>query len=159
MKLLVDNCLSEELAHLARERGHLEATHIRWLGKGDWKDWNLKDLIDSGGYTFVTKNSVDFRGPRTDRGSGGQHATLELHGGLVCLNGPVGMDLDLQIELFEAVLDELAADADLINAALEVSLERWEDDELLVERYPIPMDGPYARDVGHTSHVRSRSSA
>ena len=111
MKLLVDNCLSEELAHVAIERGHAEATHVRWIGKGDWKDWNLKGLIDDGGYTFVTKNSVDFRGPKNNKGSKGEHAKLALHAGLICLNGPLGMDLDLQLELFLTALDAIDEDA------------------------------------------------
>ena len=92
MRLLVDNCLTEELALVARERGHPEATHLRWLKKGDWKDWNLKEVIIGGDYTFVTTNSVDFRGPRSSKGYKGHHASFELHGGLVCLNGPVGME-------------------------------------------------------------------
>ncbi|MGA3211033.1 MAG: DUF5615 family PIN-like protein [Terriglobales bacterium] len=39
MKLLIDQCLSEELAKLARERGHGEASHVAWMGKRGWKDW------------------------------------------------------------------------------------------------------------------------
>jgi hypothetical protein len=39
MKLLVDECLSEELAKLAQRRGHAEASHIAWIGKCGWKDW------------------------------------------------------------------------------------------------------------------------
>jgi len=158
MKLLVDNCLSEELAHVAIERGHAEATHVRWIGKGDWKDWNLKGLIDDGGYTFVTKNSVDFRGPKNNKGSKGEHAKLALHAGLICLNGPLGMDLDLQLELFLTALDAIDEDADLINVALEVTLESFEDSELLVERYPIPKSGPYARPIDHASRATARSS-
>ena len=33
MKLLIDECLSEELAKLARGRGHPESSHVRWIGK------------------------------------------------------------------------------------------------------------------------------
>jgi uncharacterized protein (DUF433 family) len=40
MKLLVDECLSEELTKLAQRRGHAEATHIAWIGKRGWKDWH-----------------------------------------------------------------------------------------------------------------------
>ncbi len=63
MKLLVDECLSEELTKLARERGYLESSHIRWLGKAGAKDWELLPIILAGDWTFVTKNSIDFRGP------------------------------------------------------------------------------------------------
>ena len=102
MKLLIDECLSEELAKLARQRGHTEASHIVWIGKRGWKDWELKAVILDGDWTFVTKNSVDFRGPDKLPGSSGQYADVAVHAGLICLNGPVGMDLDLQLELFEA---------------------------------------------------------
>ena len=60
----VDNeCLSEELTKLAQQRGHAEASHIAWIGKRGWKDWELKAVIVDGDWTFVTRNSVDFRGP------------------------------------------------------------------------------------------------
>jgi hypothetical protein len=38
--------------------------------KGGWKDWSLKTVILEGDWTFVTKNSIDFRGPA----SRGQYA-------------------------------------------------------------------------------------
>lgn len=41
MKLLIDECLSEELAELARGRGRPESSHVRWIGKGGAKDWEL----------------------------------------------------------------------------------------------------------------------
>ena len=93
MKLLVDECLSEELTKLAQQRGHAEASHIAWIGKRGWKDWELKPVILDGDWTFVTKNSVDFRGPIGALGSKGQYADVVLHAGLVCLNGPIGMDI------------------------------------------------------------------
>ena len=64
MKLLVDECLSEELTKLAQRRGHAEASHVAWIGKRGWKDWELKTVIIDGNWTFVTSNSIDFRGPR-----------------------------------------------------------------------------------------------
>lgn len=39
MKLLVDECLSPELAKIARGEGHSEASHIVWLGLAGRKDW------------------------------------------------------------------------------------------------------------------------
>jgi hypothetical protein len=104
MKLLVDECLSEELTKLAQRRGHADAFHVAWIGKRGWKDWELKSVILDGDWTFVTKNSVDFRGPRDAPGSRGQYADVAIHAGLICLNGPIGMDLDLQQEMFEAPL-------------------------------------------------------
>lgn len=122
-KLLIDECLSAELALVARERGHPEASHVVWIGKSGWKDWELKRVLLDEDWVLVTRNSVDFRGPRNMPGSKGQYANVPLHAGLVCLNGPVGMDLAMQRELFTEALDELDVDRDLTNQILEVTLE------------------------------------
>jgi len=137
LKLLVDECLSEELTMLALQRGHPEASHVAWIGKRGWQDWRLKAVILDGDWTFVTKNSIDFRGPGARPGSKGQYAGVAIHAGLICLNGPVGMDLDLQLELFTAALDELDAVGDLVNQVLEITL-RDEDGEIEVLRYKLP---------------------
>lgn len=135
MKFLIDECLSPELAKAARHSGYVESSHVFWLGKSGWKDWELKPFILDGDWTFVTKNSVDFRGPPDDRGSEGQYADVAIHAGLICLNGPVGMNLSMQIELFEAVLEELAGDADLVNQVLEAPLE---EEAIHILRYGLP---------------------
>lgn len=57
-----------------------------------------------------------------------------LHAGLVCLNGPEGMDLDMQIELFEEALVELDRDSDLVNQVLEISTD---GEELHLLRYKL----------------------
>ncbi|MFZ1430226.1 MAG: DUF5615 family PIN-like protein [Geminicoccaceae bacterium] len=135
MKFLIDECLSPELTRLARVQGHGESSHVVWLGLAGRKDWKLKPLVLAGDWTFVTRNAVDFRGPPMKPGSKGQYADVTIHAGLVCLNGPSGMDLDMQLELFEQALDELAADADLVNQVLEIT---WEEDALHVRRYRLP---------------------
>ena len=135
MKFLVDECLSPELTKLAHVRGHGESSHVVWLGRAGLKDWELKPLILQDNWTFVTKNSVDFRGPADKPGSKGQYADVAFHAGLICLNGPPGMDLDMQLELFEQALDELEADPDLINKVLEITCEQ---DGLQVRRYHLP---------------------
>jgi hypothetical protein len=140
MKPLIDECLSDELAKMARERGYPEASHVRWIGKGGAKDWELTPMIIAGDWTFVTKNSWDFRGPTDAPGTSGEYAALDLHAGLICLNGPVGMDLDMQMELFEVALDELAAAPDLVNQVLEVTLGSGADAELRVVRYALPAE-------------------
>jgi Domain of unknown function (DUF5615) len=144
MPFLIDECLSEELVHRARERGHHDATHIRWIGKRGWQDWHLIDVIVEGGYTFVTKNSVDFRGPANDPGSSGEHAKVELHAGLICLNSPDPMNLDVQLDMFDFILDRLAEDTDLYNRCLDITYLPAED-EFDVICYDIPKDGPYRR--------------
>ena len=52
-----------------------------------------------------------------------------IYAGLICLNGPVGMDLDMQIKLFETALDELDQNSDLINQMLEITLDDANDAE------------------------------
>jgi Domain of unknown function (DUF5615) len=99
MRLLVDECLSPELTNCAHNRGH-ESSHVVWLGYGGLKDWQLKRHILEGDWTFVTKNSVDFRGPASNPGTRGQYADVAIHAGLICLNGRPAMNLHMQIELF-----------------------------------------------------------
>jgi hypothetical protein len=139
MKLLIDECLSTDLTKRAQQRGHGQASHVTWIGKQGWKDWELKKVILDGDWTFVTKNSIDFRGRKDTPGSRGQYADVAIHSGLICLNGPPGMDLDLQLELFEVALDELDRDDDLVNQVLEVNLED-PDAEIEIRRYRLPMD-------------------
>ena len=138
MKFLIDECLSEDLVRLARSCGHVESSHIRWIGKTGAKDWELLPVILDGDWTFVTKNAIDFRGPAHAPGSKGEYLKTSLHAGLICLNGPVGMDLDLQIELFEAALDALDNDDDLINRVLEITLDDDADGDIAIIRYALP---------------------
>ncbi len=137
MKLLIDECLSQRLVPMAQANGFTEPTHIVWLGKSGWKDWELKPLILDGDWTFVTKNSVDFRGPESAPGSKGQYADVAIHAGLICLNGPSTMDLTMQLGLFEEALKELQADDDLVNQVLEVTMS---EDEIHIMRYQLPAD-------------------
>ena len=138
MKFLIDECLSTELAKIAIDKDHGETSHIVWLGLAGHKDWELTPIILDGDWTFVTKNSVDFRGPKDKPGTKGQYADVAIHAGLICLNGPPGMDLDMQVELFEQALIELDADPDLVNQVLEITLD--DDDDLRVLRYALPAE-------------------
>jgi len=122
---------------MARQRGHHEASHVVWIGKSGWKDWDLKRVLLDEDWVLVTRNSEDFRGPREAPGTRGQYADVVLHAGLICLNGPVGMNLALQKELFVEALDELDADGDLTNQILEVTLEDSEA-SIQVVRYNHP---------------------
>jgi len=134
LKFLVDECLSPQLTKLAHIRGH-ESSHVVWLGHAGRKDWELKLVILGGDWTFVTNNSIDFRGPATKPGSRGQYADVALHAGLICLNGPTGMNRVMQINLFVQALDELEADADLVNQVLEIN---WEENSIRTRRYRLP---------------------
>jgi len=138
MKFLIDECLSPELAQMAHDRGHGESSHVVWIGRGGIKDWDLLPVVLDGDWTFVTRNAYDFRGPPNAPGTAGQYQRAELHAGLICLNGPDGMDLEMQRELFEVVLDEIDQNRDLVNTVLEVTLEIASADEVLIDRYPLP---------------------
>lgn len=138
-KLLIDECLSSELAQMARERGHHEASHVIWIGKSGWKDWELKPLLLGEDWVLVTRNSDDFRGPREAPGSKGHYSDVSIHAGLICLNASGGMNLALQKELFSEALDELDADPDLTNQILEVTLEDREA-AIQIERYGYPAE-------------------
>ena len=50
------------------------------------------------------------------------------------------MDLDMQRDLFEAALDELDRDSDLVNVVLELTLETAQSDEIVIDRYALPAD-------------------
>jgi hypothetical protein len=140
VKFLIDECLTPELVKLAQEKGYGESTHVVWRELAGKKDWELKPIILDGDWTFVTRNSVDFRGPSSDPGSRGQYADVTIHAGLICLNGPEGMDIDVQLELFDQALDEIEADGDLINQVLEITLAS--NDELYILRYNLPPENP-----------------
>lgn len=78
---------------------------------------------------------MDFRGPAERPVAKGRNAHVALHAGPVCVNGPPGMDPDMQIELFEQALNELEADADLLHQVLEIT---WGEDALVVRRHRLP---------------------
>ncbi len=135
MKFLIDECLSPRLTKLAHAEGYGESSHVVWLNRAGLKDWELKAIILAEDWTFVTKNSVDFRGSRQRPGAKGQYADVALHAGLVCLNGPPDMNFAMQIELFEQALDVLKPEPDLLNQVLEITMG---DAGLHVWRYQLP---------------------
>jgi predicted nuclease of predicted toxin-antitoxin system len=60
-RLLIDECLSPELAQLAIGAGHLESTCVRDRGWAGAKDWKLIEHAVANDYILVAHNSVDFR--------------------------------------------------------------------------------------------------
>jgi putative AlgH/UPF0301 family transcriptional regulator len=68
---------------MARERGHHEASHVVWIGKSGWKDWELKRLLLAEDWVLVTRNNEDIRGPRATPGSKGQYSDVLLHAELI----------------------------------------------------------------------------
>ena len=136
MKFLVDECLSQQLTAMARDRGYTNSSHVHWLGLGGIQDWNLIRRAVEEDWTLVTKNSYDFRGRAGSPGEPGLYASQAIHAGLVCLNGPPGMNLALQEELFDIALSEIAARGDdLVNQVLEVTAEQT---TIAIELYALP---------------------
>jgi hypothetical protein len=138
VKFLTDECLSPELAKQAQSEGYGESSHVVWMGLGGWKDWELMPVILDSDWVLVTRNSEDFRGQASRPGSKGLYSRVALHAGLICLNGPPGLFLGLQMELFGYALQKLAVDPDLINQVLEVTLDP--EDQILVQRYALPIE-------------------
>lgn len=139
MKFLIDECLSLDLVEVAITAGFPESSHVVRMGKAGWKDWQLKPFILDGDWTFVTRNSTDFRGPANNPGVSGQYADVDLHPGLICINGPNGMTAEIQCELFEAVLEEITDPDHFLNEVIEVDLEDL-DEDFTVRRYGLPVD-------------------
>ena len=137
LKFLIDECLSPELTRLARDRGYHESFHVTWLGKAGWKDWELKNLILEEDWTFVTRNSIDFRGPAGHPGVKGQYADVPIHAGLICINGPGRMTAEIEAQLFSAVLDEIRSMEHLVNEVIEVYLSE-DSGEFEIVRYSLP---------------------
>ncbi len=134
-KILIDENLSPSLAADAQQRGFL-CSHVNHLGMAGKKDWELKQVILDGDWTFVTGNSIDFRGPSGEPGSSGQYEDVLLHAGLVCIDAPFGLNLSLQRQVFALVLDELAKNGDLTNQVLQMDVKR--DGEVEFRRIQLP---------------------
>jgi predicted nuclease of predicted toxin-antitoxin system len=134
-RILIDENLSPTLPSQAHKRGY-ESTHVNHLGLAGAKDWELRKIIIEDDWTFVTNNSIDFRGPAIRPGSTGEYADVWLHAGLVCINAPSGMNLEVQCRLFELVLDDLDKKGDLTNQVLEVSLKK--SGEVILRRTSLP---------------------
>ena len=100
------------------------------------QDWELKQFILEQDWTFVTRNSTDFRGPSNQPGSKGQYTNVPIHAGLVCINGPDSMSAEDETELFGIVLDELGPN-EMVNQAIEITLSDADTGFELV-RYALP---------------------
>ena len=136
-KILLDENLSPSLAADAQQRGFF-CSHVNHLGKTGTKDWELKRVILDGDWTFVTNNSIDFRGPADNPGSTGEYADVRLHAGLVSIDAPFGLNLSLQRRLFGLILDELVKNGDLTNQLLQVDVKK--DGRVELKRIALPAD-------------------
>lgn len=139
LRFLIDECLSPELAQMARDHGYVESTCVRDRGLEGTKDWQLIEYVVANDFTLVTNNSVDFRGGGPGN-LGGEHARQPIHAGLVCLESALRMGLQRQLDLFRFALDELKKHPDLVNKALD--LFETEDGEIEISIYDIPEPQP-----------------
>lgn len=114
MRFLIDENLSPTLVDLARERGY-EAMAVRDLGLLNAKDWTLLEKIQNEEWTLVTNNVGEFRKRYARKAA--------LHAGTVFL-ADVDAGRNIQRLAFAAALDEIDANADLVNLELLVEPER-----------------------------------
>jgi predicted nuclease of predicted toxin-antitoxin system len=127
VKFLVDECLSPDLAAVARARGFHESTHVTWLGMRSRSDWSIVRRAIEEGFILVTNNTTDFT-PLYER--------AEIHAGLVCLNAPPSqMSRDVQTTLFLLALARLG-EHEPINEVLDISIDA--SGIVHVERYALP---------------------
>jgi predicted nuclease of predicted toxin-antitoxin system len=127
VKFLVDECLSPNLVAIARARGHVESTHVTWLGLRSRKDWSIVRRAIDDGYVLTTNNTTDFLSLLRRQ---------KVHAGLVCINVAHGlMSLEAQKRLFALALDHLGG-SEPINEMLEITL--MEDRLVRIERYDLP---------------------
>jgi len=117
---LVDECLSTELARVIKdEYGFQQVQHVTWIGKPparqkSWKDYSLVNRISTDDLVFVTNNRKDFVKRFYPQG-------LDIHNGLIIIIEVD--DLDHEVKLFRAVLDEIVKLPDLVNKLVEVNRE------------------------------------
>jgi hypothetical protein len=126
VKFLIDECLSPDLAKLARERGYPESSHVRWLGLAGVKDHVVtRHAVDEG---YCHHNTTDFRV---------LYGREDLHVGLVAFNTAPGlMRLDLQVRLFLLALAELGGE-EAWNEVLEITVDA--DRAVTIERFDLPV--------------------
>ena len=121
-RFLIDECLSPDLAGIARERGH-DAGHVARYGRSGAKDWYLVPFIVEHDLIFVTNNARDFRR---------LYAELDLHPGLILILPKVRQPR--QGELFALALDAVETSRDTINLMIEVDA----DGGVSVHNWPKP---------------------
>lgn len=124
-RFLIDENLSPRLAECARARFY-EAMPLRDRGLLNTKDWSLLHCIQAEDWTLVTNNVVEFR--RRFR------RKMLLHAGVVFLEG-ADAGRDTQIAAFEAALDDIDRDPQLINTEL---LVQFDGTSFLVSRFDLP---------------------
>jgi hypothetical protein len=136
LKFLVDECLGLPLAEIAQAAGFPESAHVSRRGMAGWADWRLMQRIVEEDWTFVTRNSDDFRPRRGSASTAPCYIGVAIHAGPVCINPPAGVRGDIHLLYFRAAIESILSDPEMVNQVLEV----WpgEDGKVTVERYAFP---------------------
>ena len=93
------------------------------MGLGAATDWRLLHFAIENDFALVTNNAVEFH----DR-----YAREALHPGVMMLVPNVRRKQ--KIELFEALLDDVLGDPDLVNKAIILD---YENDQVVIRRYDL----------------------
>jgi predicted nuclease of predicted toxin-antitoxin system len=126
VKFLIDECLSPELAAIAREQGFPESTHVTWLSMRSDEDWAIVRRAIAQDFVLVTNNSADFIA---------LYRREEVHAGLVCLNAaPALMNFEMQKSLFLVAIAELG-EVEPTNEVLHITIGA--DGTVQLDRYAV----------------------
>ncbi len=126
MKFLIDECLSIQLAELARSKGFSESTHVNRLDLRSAPDETIVRRAVADNYVIVTNNTRDFLRLVKEQ---------DQHRGLICISAPGRINLDIQTRLFLYALDQLR-DKEPANEVIQIVLNRTE--EVVLRRYAWP---------------------
>lgn len=107
---LIDECLSRTLCDIAHGRGYAAQALVD-LGKAGTKDWDVMKIVDERDVVLVTNNAIDFLA---------LYRLCPLHPGVVLLKGRI-FGRVAQGQAFAAALDDIDADPDIVNLAIEVT--------------------------------------
>ena len=116
-KFLIDECLSPELAQIAKNEFGLYAVHVPWLGTpphghGSWKDPDIVEKISATDFVLVTNNRRDFVGKYYRDGG------LNVHNGLVIILQK--SDLEGEARLFRLVMKFIMSMESTVNKLIEI---------------------------------------
>ena len=117
LRLLIDECLSPELAEIAGTEFGCYAIHVPWLGappaaQRSWKDRDIVKRALSGDYVLVTNNRRDFV-EEYFPASG-----AEVHPGLIIIIEK--STLNVEITLFRAVMTYVKTMESTVNTLVEI---------------------------------------
>jgi predicted nuclease of predicted toxin-antitoxin system len=108
VRFLIDECLNEALARVAREYGY-DAAHVIRVGLASTPDKVIAERAVQTGAVMVTNDARDYRR---------LYARFVSHPGLVILLPSVGKAR--QVQLFQAVIDFIASEASIVDQLVEI---------------------------------------